>query len=491
MYSNGFSYLLKSLKISPSKMAQALNVDRSLVSKWKNGSRKIDTNAAYFDNAIDFLIERNKELEIEFLEKLFSSIYHIPNNSLGNTSSLITSIKKFIFDDINNYQQIIDNFINNGSIYSANISIYDDEKNALLGILNFLNSAISYGKPQNLLFVFCKSLDLMMDNKDFRNEWINKTLMLLDMGCNLNFVYSNSNSLKLGLYLSPLINHKNCNFLYFIDSLDNYYNYCFHIMEHNGVFMSSSQIVDNETQFYSALFKDPISIKFYTGWGKNILSRSYPTFYNVSISEVLDKFEVNNIQLPNKDSIKNSYYNYGSFPLTSIMSDKLYYEILCNSVDNEIDREFYFNCFKSIKNSLHKNPNFFNIDFYSINDLIEFSNKESIIYESMSDIAPNLILTKEQFKSHISCLIDYLLNTDSYNICLIPDISKFNNNLFYCWCKKNEFLLVNNNNNFLDSKFTTNTPLVNSVSLLLENTYLNTPDNFKSKEYIANFLKSL
>ena len=96
-------------------------VDRSLVSKWKNGSRKIDTNAAYFDNAIDFLIERNKELEIEFLEKLFSSIYHIPNNSLGNTSSLITSIKKFIFDDINNYQQIIDNFINNGSIYSADV----------------------------------------------------------------------------------------------------------------------------------------------------------------------------------------------------------------------------------------------------------------------------------------------------------------------------------------------------------------------------------
>ena len=106
-------------------------------------------------------------------------------------------------------------------------------------------------------------------------------------------------------------------------------------------------------------------------------------------------------------------------------------------------------------------------------------------------MAPKLILTKEQFKSHISCLIDYLFSTNSYNVCLIPDTLKSNNNLFYCWCKKNEFLLVNNNNNFLDSKFTTNTPLVNSVSLLLENTYLNTPDNFKSKEYIANFLKSL
>lgn len=173
------------------------------------------------------------------------------------------------------------------------------------------------------------------------------------------------------------------------------------------------------------------------------------------------------------------------------MSDKLYYEILCNSVDNEIDREFYYNCFKSIKNLLYKNPNIFTIDFYSINDLIEFSNKETIIYESMSDMAPKLILTKKQFKSHIFCLIDYLLSTNSYNVCLIPDTLKSNNNLFYCWCKKNEFLLVNNNNNFLDSKFTTNTPLVNSVSLLLENTYLNTPDNFKSKEYIANFLKSL
>lgn len=491
MYSNGFSYLLKSLKVSPSKMAQALNVDRSLVSKWKNGSRKIDTNAAYFDNAIYFLIERNKELEIEFLERLFSSIYHIPNNSLGNTSSLIASIKKFIFDDINNYEQINSNLINNGSTYSTTISIYDDEKNALLGILNFLNSAISYGKPQSLLFVFCKTLDLMMDNKDFRNEWLKKTLMLLDMGCHLDFVYSNSNSLKLGVYLSPLINHKNCNFSYFVDSLDNYYNYSFHIMEHDGVFMSSSQIVDNEPQFYSTLFKDPISIKFYAVWGKNMLSRSYPTFYNISISEILDKFEVNSIQLPNKNSIKHSYYNCSSFPLTSIMTDELYYEILCNSVDNEIDREFYFNCFKSIKNSLYKNPNFFNIDFYSINDLIEFSKKETIIYESISEIAPKLILTKEQFKRHISCLIDYLLNTDYYNICLIPDISKFNNNLFYCWCKKNEFLVVNNNNNFLDFKFTTNTPLVNSVSLLLENLYLNTPEKFKSKIYVADFLKNL
>lgn len=491
MYSNGFSYLLKSLKISPSKMAQALNVDRSLVSKWKNGSRKIDTNAAYFDNAIDYLIERNKELEIEFLEKLFSSIYHTPNNLLGNTSSLIASTKKFIFDDISNYQQIIDNSINNGSIYSANISIYDDEKNALLGILNFLNSSISYGKPQNLLFVFCKSLDLMMNNKYFRNEWLKKTLMLLDMGCHLNFVYSNSSSSTLGFYLFSLINHKNCNFSYFVDSIDNYYNYSFHITEHNGVFMSSNQIVGNETQFYSALFKDPISIKFYTGWGKNILSRSYPTFHNINISEVLDKFEVNSIQLPNKDSIKNTHYNYSSFPIPYIMNDELYYEILCNSVDNEKDIEFHFNCFKSIKNSLYKNSNLLAIDFYSINDLIEFSNKETIIYESMSELVPKLILTKRQFKKHISCLIDYLFSTDSYNFCLIPDTSKLNNNLFYCWCKKNEFLLINYKNNFLDFKFTTNTLLVNSVSLLLENTYLNTPDNFKSKEYIANFLKSL
>lgn len=57
--------------------------------------------------------------------------------------------------------------------------------------------------------------------------------------------------------------------------------------------------------------------------------------------------------------------------------------------------------------------------------------------------------------------------------------------------QKNEFLVVNNNNNFLDFKFTTNTPLVNSVSLLLENLYLNTPEKFKSKIYVADFLKNL
>ena len=75
------------------------------------------------------------------------------------------------------------------------------------------------------------------------------------------------------------------------------------------------------------------------------------------------------------------------------MNDELYYEILCNSVDNEKDIEFHFNCFKSIKNSLYKNSNLLAIDFYSINDLIEFSNKETIISVSYTHLTlPTILL---------------------------------------------------------------------------------------------------
>lgn len=491
MHSNGFSYLLKSLKISPSKMSQALNVDRTLISKWKNGSRKIDTNAAYFDSAIDFLIQRNEELGNDFLEKLFLSIYDSHNYLLENSSSLKKSLKKFIFDDINEHKQINNNFIQNGSLYSTTISIYNDESKGLLGILSFLDSAILYGKPQNLLFVFCKNLDLIMDNKEFMNKWLEKVLILLDMGYVLDLVYSNSNSSTLALHLSSLINHKNCNLSYFVDSFDNSYNYSFYIVENNGVFMSSNQFIGNETQFYSTLFTDPISIKFYTTWAKNIFSKSFPIFRFVNLFEILDKFEVNDISLDHRTIFGNLSYYYNSFPVYTVMNEELYYEILCNSVDNEMDRQKYLNYFKIAKNNMHEKAESPCIHFYSIDDIIEFSKQQTIVYESESDMSPKLILSQEQFKRHLSCLADYLLNNDNYNICLVSDKFNISQDLFYCWCKKNEFLLINNNNNFLDTKFTTNTSLVNSVYLLLENIFLNTPENFKSKKDIINFLKNL
>ena len=96
MSNNKFSYLLNLLKISPSQMAEYLNVDRTLVSKWKNGTRTISINSDYFDKALEFLILKNETLNAKLLENLLSSIYPDLNNEVNHNIYLMNHLKNYI-----------------------------------------------------------------------------------------------------------------------------------------------------------------------------------------------------------------------------------------------------------------------------------------------------------------------------------------------------------------------------------------------------------
>ncbi|VYU44272.1 hypothetical protein [Clostridium tertium] len=488
----GFSYLLKSLNISPSEMAKELNVDRTLVSKWKNGSRKIDLNALYFDNAISFIINKNMELKNNFLENLFLSIYNESINHSNYENHLRELLKRFIIDNSDKKNVSNINKTSNNSLYTTNISIYNNQHESFLGILHILDSAINYGEPQKLYFVFNKSFDSFSDNKEIRNDWLDKVIKLLDMGCDLDLIYSFSKSSKLLLYLTPILLHKNCKSSYFIDSFDDTQNYSLHIIENKGVFYSSSQRVDYETFNYGALFTDPFTTNFYIALTKNILSKSFNTFFASTLYNVLGSYELNNNNRLNNELTKyNTTYYCNTFPIHTVMNDELFYEVLCNSVSNKEDIDKYFELFKIAKKDMYESSTLSTIDFYSIDSLINFSTSENIVYESESDISPKLILTNQQFKEHLNDLANYLLSTENYNICLIPETTITNNELFYCWCKKNEFLVTFTNRNLSDIKLCTETSYINSVSNIFERYFLLASENYKNKDIVANFLRSL
>ena len=159
MNNNKFSYLLNLLQISPSQMAEYLNVDRTLVSKWKNGTRSISVNSDYFNKALEFLVLRNKALNANLLENLFSSIYPELDTEVNHNSYLIKSLRNYILNDNTEHKtsQQQDNIAPN-SVYNASVPIYNNEEKMLLGILNMLDSVIKSGKSETLIFIFNNTL---------------------------------------------------------------------------------------------------------------------------------------------------------------------------------------------------------------------------------------------------------------------------------------------------------------------------------------------
>ena len=132
-----FSYILKLLDISPSQMAKYLNVDRTLVSKWKNASRSISIKSVYFDKALEFLISKNNRLKINLLKNLFSSVYPEFDNSINDDNYLTNYLKRYLFDSSINTFNI--EITQSNSIYTAPVKIYNEEKVELSEIISMLD----------------------------------------------------------------------------------------------------------------------------------------------------------------------------------------------------------------------------------------------------------------------------------------------------------------------------------------------------------------
>lgn len=496
MSNNKFSYLLNLLKISPSQMAEYLNVDRTLVSKWKNGTRVISINSDYFDKALEFLILKNEELNANSLENLFLSIYPDLDNEANHKYYLMKSLRKYILNDTNDHSASKSNEnIAPNSIYTASVPIYNNEEKMLLAILNMFDLVIKEGKPKKLIFIFNDILDLLMYYDNFRNKWLEKVLILLDMGCKLKLAYTIGNSSKLFMYLSSLIFHKNCSILSYIDSFScDSKNFSFHIIEDKMLFMSIYHSSERNLYTYGSIFFDPVSINFYSKTAESIISKANPTLSKLNTDILYDKF-INKINIPNSKifTTRNTFYYYNTIPsFYPIMSDELFYEILCNSIESKEIIKKEFDLFKNFKYNFKESYGLNETKhFYLIDPLLEMADKETIVYRKAFQDFPKLVVSNDQFKRHMKELADYLLLNENFNICLCKEpITPYSPSV-HCWCKKNEYLVIFDNNYIPESKLCSDTSFINSVCNLLEGQFLYSPEHLKSKKFVSDFLRNL
>ncbi|MCK5764309.1 MAG: hypothetical protein KAH05_09330, partial [Clostridiales bacterium] len=70
-HKSNLAYLMSNLNISGKELSEAIHVDVSLISKWKNKKRKINKKAPYFENMIDYFIKIDGTNQYITLKKIF------------------------------------------------------------------------------------------------------------------------------------------------------------------------------------------------------------------------------------------------------------------------------------------------------------------------------------------------------------------------------------------------------------------------------------
>lgn len=499
MKSSSLGYLLNLLDISPSKLSKFINVDRTLVSKWKNGSRKIDMRNDYVEKILDFIIIENKNSCTNKIESFLASIYSdYTFQNASNDDYIKNYLIKFITS--NEFNLGIDhstfNTSSNSTIfsYTANVPIIQGKENKRATILYLLDTALKENTPQKLTFIFSGVLDTLMDCNDFRQIWLKKVLLLLDRGWKLDLLYSSYSNTKFFSYFFPLILHKHCCIRTFTYSLLETPIFSIHMIENQMVLLTFTQLAAHHPYSYGSLYTDPISIGLYTNISKNILEISEVIFNSYSSKEIQERFPIINPTISSTNpSLYHKVYYYSSVPYAFFMAPDLYEEVLqsCNYLDKQI--KDYMQTYESIQKELtYKLSTEHIVHFYHLDYLITTAQQPFIHYPSHNpSIMPALTLTSEQYKKHLKNITKYLNDYSNFSICLDSSLLVTSSLHLYYYCKKDEFLIINCSNMQKQFKLCTNASFINSISNLFAQQLLYGDDKLKAKESVSNILLSL
>ncbi|MEF9935071.1 MAG: helix-turn-helix transcriptional regulator [Clostridium sp.] len=492
MRKHGLSYLLDMLNISPSKMAQHLNVDRSLVSKWKSGVRKPDINNDYFDKLIDYLLSHNSSIGLYDLENLYINLYDL--SYIDDETHLRRLTKKFI---INNdiYSHYAEDESSAPSSYSIPVELYTGRDNRYMCIIKLLDFVEKQTNLCKLTFIYGQVLDYYMASKEFRTLFINRILALLNHGHKLDISYSKYEHSKFIIALNRILFHKNCRIFYNHLHLEYKPSISLHSIDNKLIVFSAFNKDTINNCDYSAVYKDPASISAYTTIINSVKANYQPIFNILTPENARNSKYGIKVYLESKQlfNYNISTYSHSPNPVIYSMDDELYHSVLTNSFSNENEIQKHYNQFKLNKESYIKYlENNKLIMFYPINLWTEQLKSADITYYEQPLIHfYQHRLTREQFRSHLHSLGDFLLKYDNLNICLVGEEYGYNKHHLYLWCRRNEVMCLSNatqSNNILISE---DMSFVNSIYESLNNFHSLVPNQYKNRENVSNILKSL
>lgn len=491
----GIGLLLDHLNITTKELGNFIGVDRSLVSKWRTGTRKIDIHSPYFNKILDLMLLKNQQSNNHILEGLFCDIYSYFDSTTADECILRRYIKRMILNNDFSKSYIETSHSNKDFTYLATIPIYNGEDGKQKAIVELLDFVLIQKKHLRLSFIFSYiSNAILFEDEIFRRVWIDKVISILAKGHTINLLFSPHNIDKLILFLSPVLFHKNFH-LYRINNIDDkLLRFSLHIV-HNHMIVYTLKQTQKDNADYTSVFVDQLSIAAYTHLAENYLLNSTLILKKLA-ADLFYKYQNSSNLALNIDtylSLHSSTYFYNLHPSNILMSEELYTEILQNNITNisEVQNALmhYSKRLNEFNHSLHTNEV---IHFYPLQNLLKLNRQDIATYETPhTAFYPALKLTSEQFKRHLQHIIQLLKQHSNFKICLTSNFLFPSNPSLYCWCRTNDTVVMFDHNNPLNPLLSDEATFVNSISTLFEHQFMYIPSDFKDKDKVIQLLEEL
>ncbi len=129
------AYLMEMLYIQGTQLAEAIHVDRTIISRWKNGRVELNIKSRYFSDIVNAILDINAEQGLKTLERFFSSDGVV---KIKGRSELYSCVARWLLTkDFAQKQRKADE---EGGPYIASYKIYRGELGKRKAILSFVRT---------------------------------------------------------------------------------------------------------------------------------------------------------------------------------------------------------------------------------------------------------------------------------------------------------------------------------------------------------------
>ena len=415
-YKSQFGYIIDLLEISGKELASTINVDRTLVSKWKNNARPLKVNNPHFNNILEALISFNHKRNDAIFERFFREVY--PNIDRNEPDYLSTCLTTWLIGkDLGYFNSFNDWRRAKSSLYTTTIDIYKGNQGKRDAAIEFFNYALELPSGQEIFISDTEKMDWLTEDMEFYALYHIKLNELAQKGHNIIIIYNLTYGEKrvgafdyfgLSKYFTGKVTAYGLEqFTAPIPSL--------YIIHRHMLLMSFDNEIKND-DLYIAVYRDPFSIEQMVKEFSQRLNQSKKLISTYSSHGTSLKGFTETLMSAIQE--RSTSYFLSPLPPFSTMPDALLQDILHNN--NLSDQQMYelMQIHKVNKKMFFKNGNQSLLEEIISQEHLERALTSDLIrLDDVSSITnKDIYITREQLIEHLKYLDSLITTHDYFNI---------------------------------------------------------------------------
>ncbi len=481
------SYLMDMLYIQGTQLAKMVHVDRTVISRWKNGRTELSMKSAYFDDIVNAVLDVNEQHGLGTLERFFSSITKKTVSKRKDLHKLVSSW--LVSKEFERQFHEADT----GDLYSATYKIFrgaSGKQDAVSYMLDALEASddkstlLCYDTTQDAYAYERAAAPLLQDR-------IISSFAELGELCMIFFVNRSADQI-FQMYRNwlPIFLMRHAKTYYTYDTQPPFYNFMYSVKGRLSL-AGCSHEHDRQSQ-YTAAYDDPITIAQMEASLENMASGLPLLFRKFETRDVcLDMQDAEMSSLLDKSS--GQYIIHNDLPLIPFSADVLERVMADTELEFAEERRlqaFSQNCALQMRRVVVGND--FNRIVISQSSLLNLRESERIFISSLSSLLEREVWLDSHYILHM--LLDKLeasLSDVNLELALCPagfEIFLPNNTL---WVKNHGFAYLAADHDLsvrlISSEFMT----VNAFYMAAEKYWTRLPYECKQRKWIREQLESL